>query len=47
VRYHPKIGCIAVALDERLDYFGQTVKIGARVQDLAMRQDLTMRFASL
>ena len=28
--------CLAVTLNERLDYFGQTVNIAARVQGLAM-----------
>jgi len=30
--------CLAVSLNERLDYFGQTVNIAARVQGLAMDQ---------
>lgn len=34
--------CIAVALNERQDYFGQTVNIAARVQSLAKEQSIFM-----
>ena len=30
--------CLAVTLNDRLDYFGQTVNIASRVQGLAMSQ---------
>jgi class 3 adenylate cyclase len=32
--------CLAVMLDERQDYFGQTVNIAARVQGLATSQSI-------
>ncbi len=32
--------CLAVMLNERLDYFGQTVNIAARVQGLAMARSI-------
>jgi class 3 adenylate cyclase len=32
--------CLAVTLNDRLDYFGQTVNIAARVQGLAMSQSI-------
>jgi len=32
--------CLAVTLDDRLDYFGQTVNIAARVQGLAMSHSI-------
>ena len=32
--------CLAVTLNDRLDYFGQTVNIAARVQELALSQSI-------
>ena len=32
--------CLAVSLNDRLDYFGQTVNIAARVQGLAMSHSI-------
>jgi class 3 adenylate cyclase len=38
-----KGAAIAVTLNERLDYFGQTVNIAARVQDLADADEIFVR----
>lgn len=37
--------CIAVTLNERLDYFGSTVNIAARLQGLCGGHDLVISFA--
>ena len=34
--------CLVVTLNERLDYFGQTVNLAARVQGLAAENDIYM-----
>ena len=38
----PSTSCIAVTLNDRLDYFGSTVNIAARIQGLATGGDIAV-----
>lgn len=39
----PELGpCIAVTLNERLDYFGRTVNLAARIQGLSEGRDIVI-----